>query len=409
MNRCRTGWVYRQPSPAPPVTADQSDLALAFSSTIQRADAELNIQPDGKTAGYPKTPLVPNAKGTDPYTPLLEAYVNDRVQIRTLVGAHTQAHALQIHGVKWRFEPDNTNSGWRNAQLMGLSEHFEMIFDLPGTVSPHTDPALKDLPPFADYFYSPSSDIVGLNNGLWGIMRAYGGVVARPDALPNNPAPTGSVNTNLFQEAYTDAKNAGRPTRDFDVTAVTARALPGGKLVYNPRVPALATDAAVIYVRSADLGPDGKLKAGMPIEPLILRAAAGEWIKVTLKNNFDKNDPAFTTPQRLPYGTPFGIPVGTPFGGFTHPAAVMFTSTKVGLHPQLVAYDPVKANGLLVGFNPTDTLVAPGQKPLELYWYAGELKRNGDKLEAGSRSSSAAPVSLPRTPCSSRNLAWSAP
>ncbi|HEV2840842.1 MAG TPA: hypothetical protein VGW39_05910 [Chthoniobacterales bacterium] len=372
-----------QPSPAPSVSPDQSDLALAFSSssTIQRADAELNIQPDGKTAGYPKTPLIPNAKGTDPYTPLLEAYVNDRVQIRTLVGAHTQAHALQIHGVKWRFEPDNTNSGWRNAQLMGLSEHFEMIFDLPGTAVPHADPAVKDLPPFADYFYSPSSDIVGLNNGLWGIMRAYGGVVPNLTPLPSNPAPAGSVNTSLFQLAYTDAKKAGRPTRDFDVTAVTASALPGGKLVYNPRVPALSTNAAVIYVRSDDLGPDGKLKAGMPIEPLILRAAAGEWIKVTLKNNFDKNDPAFTTPQRLPYGTPFGIPVGTPFGGFTHPAAVMFNSTKVGLHPQLVSYDPVQANGLLVGFNPMETLVAPGQKPLELYWYAGELKWSGDKLE----------------------------
>ena len=157
-----------------PGTPDQSDLALAYAS-IKRADPELNVQPDGSTPatpGYPTIPLVPNMQGTDPYTPLLQAYVNDHVQIRTLVGAHTQAHALQIHGVKWLFEPDNTDSGWRNAQLMGLSEHFEMNFDLPGTAVPHKD--LKDLPPFADYFYSPSAGIVGLNNGLWGIMRAYG-------------------------------------------------------------------------------------------------------------------------------------------------------------------------------------------------------------------------------------------
>jgi len=398
-----------QPSPAPPVTADQSDLALAFSSTIQRVDQELNNQPVGKpqkggtvVPGYPNEMLVPNAQGTDPYTPLLEAYANDRVQIRTLVGAHTQAHALQIHGVKWRFEPDNTNSGWRNAQLMGLSEHYEMIFDLPGTVFPHTDPAVPDLPPFADYFYAPSSDIVGLNNGLWGIMRAYGGVVPNLTPLPSNPAPVGSVNTNLFQQAYTEAKNAGRPTRDFAVTAVTASALPTGevkdgkpvygKLVYNPRVPALSTNAAVIYVRTDDLD-GGKLKAGVPVEPLILRAAAGEWIKVTLRNGFALNDPgllknppvptdpAFTTAQRLPYGTPFGT--------FTHPAAVMFNSTKVGLHPQLVAYDPVQANGLIVGFNPTDKLVSPGPaasptpspdcSPLpcqNYYWYAGSVKQD---------------------------------
>ena len=346
-------------------TGDQTDLALAFSSTIQRADARLNIQPDGKTAGYPKTPLVPNAKGTDPYTPLLEAYVNDHVQIRTLVGAHTQAHAFQVHGVKWLYETDNTNSGWRNAQLMGLSEHFEMRFQVPGTVAPHSDPLLTGTPAFADYFYSPSSDIVGLNNGLWGIMRVYGGEVAGVKPLPNNSEPAGSGEIDLFQKGYEDAKSAGRPTREFDVTAVTANVLPNGKLVFNGRDPArqLATNAAVLYVRTADLA-GGKLKSGVPIEPLILRATAGEWIKVTLRNAFVANDPALTTVQTLPYGTPF-------------PSAAMKTSAKVGLHPQLVGYDTINANGMLVGFNPTDRLVAPGQQR-DFYWYAGELKREED-------------------------------
>ena len=171
-----------------------------------------------------------------------------------------------------------------------------------------------------------SSDIVGLKNGLWVHHASHGGV-APTEASPSNPAPAGSVNPNLFQQAYTEAKNAGRPTRDFDVTAVTASALPTGevkdgkpvygKLVYNPRVPALSTNAAVVYVRTADLD-GGKLRTGVPVEPLILRAAAGDWIKVTLRNGFALNDPgllknppaptdpAFTTPQRLPYGTPFG-------------------------------------------------------------------------------------------------------
>ena len=31
---------------------------------------------------------------------------------------------------------------------------------------------------------------------------------------------------------------------------------------------------------------DGKLKDGVRVEPLILRAAAGDWIKVTLINGF---------------------------------------------------------------------------------------------------------------------------
>lgn len=390
------------PGANPIPSADQSDLALAFTS-IDRADPDLNIQPDGKTPGYPTKPLVPNTQPTDPYTPLLEAYVNDKVQIRTLVGAHTQAHALQVHGVKWLFEPDNTNSGWRNAQLMGLSEHYEMKFDLSGTAVPHNDvPGLaKDLPPFADYFYSPSAGIVGLNNGLWGIMRVYGDKLpysaklegGRPDPrwlepLPNNPKPQGTGAEDQFKKGY-DANPGLR--RDYDITAVTASVLPEGKLFYNKR-DNLGTDAAVLYVRTADLEEkSGKivLKANVPIEPLILRAAAGEWIKVTLRNGLAMNypmptDPAFKTPQRLPYGTPFSITA--------LPPALMVTSAKVGLHPQLVAFDPIKANGLLVGFNPQDALVPPlvapvpqkpaGLKSIELYWYAGELKPNGAGFDA---------------------------
>jgi hypothetical protein len=357
------------PGASPSPSADQADLALAYAS-IKRADPDLNKQPDGSmplTPGYPTTRLVPNAKDTDPYTPLLEAYVNDHIQIRTLVGAHTQSHAFQVHGVKWLYETDNTNSGWRDAQLMGLSEHFEMRFDL----SPNA----------ADYFYSPSSDIVGLNNGLWGIMRAYGTEQPGVKPLPNNDKLPGAGPIDFAAE-YQKAKNAGRPTQEIKVTAVTASALPGGKLTYNGRNAGqeFATDAAVVYVRSEDLVctsgvtpcSNPKLRSGLSAEPLILRARAGDWIKVTLQNSFDKNDAAFKALQRLPYGTPFGT--------FSLPAAQMFNSTLVGLHPQLVAYDPLKANGLLVGFNPNQ-LVAPG-KQADFYWYAGELKPNGKGFDA---------------------------
>jgi hypothetical protein len=386
----RIGLPGASPSPSPSPNPDQSDLALAYSS-IQRVDPDLNIQP-GKTQGYPP-PLVPNAKGTDPYTPLLEAYVNDHVQIRTLVGAHTQSHAFQVHGVKWLYETDNTNSGWRNAQLMGLSEHFEMRFVLPGTSAPHPDAPANEMPPFADYFYSPSSDTVGLNNGLWGIMRAYGAKLPGDPTtlgwvkpLPNNPEPGGAGID--FTAEYQKAITAGGPTREFKVTAVTASVIQNGplkgELVYNGRYPGLerATNAAVIYVRSDDLEAGGKkLKGGVSVEPLILRAAAGEWIKVTLTNGFDANDPAFKALQRLPWGTPFST--------FDLPSAHMFNSTKVGLHPQLVAYDPIKANGLRVGFNPNHLVVPASESEIakrpstaEFYWYAGELKQNGAGFEA---------------------------
>jgi hypothetical protein len=42
---------------------------------------------------------------------------------------------------------------------------------------------------------------------------------------------------------------------------------------------------AILYVRKADLDPGtGKLKAGVPVEPLVLRANAGDCISITLEN-----------------------------------------------------------------------------------------------------------------------------
>jgi hypothetical protein len=364
------------PSPTP------ADLTLAYSS-IPRSDPDLNTQPTGKAEApkdstmprYPKEPLVPNAKGTDPFTPLLEAYANDRVQIRTLVGAHTQAHIFQVHGIKWLYEPDNPNSGYVNAQLMGLSEHFEMLFDLPGTVVAHpNNPILGSAPPFADYFYSTSSDIVGLNNGLWGIMRSYGAPVPGVMPLPNNPKPNSTPQRDLFQDGYDNA--AAGHKREFEVVAVAATALPNGTLVYNGRDAAseLSTPDAVLYVRKDDLD-GGKLRPGVPVEPLILRAAAGDWIKVTLTNALDAGAPIFQSSQMqtLSYGSPFN----------NNPLAPvpMKMPDRVGLHPQLVAYDPVNSNGLLVGFNPQNKLVSPptagpGTNQQTYYWYAGDVKRD---------------------------------
>jgi hypothetical protein len=457
----RLGNLSAKPPVVPPmnIPEEQSDPALVFAS-ITRADPNLNIQPDGKVPGFPTEPLVPNAQTEDPYTPLLEAYANDKVQVRTLVGAQTQAHAFEIHGVKWLFEPSYKNSGYRNAQLMGLSEHFEMLFDLPPTTSEHSD--LKNLPPFADYFYSPSSGIVGLANGLWGILRAYGSVVngatkelpERINPLPNNPQPASQGNVDLFEEGYNQAKMSGGPTREFDVTAVTASALKDGQLVFNGRDPnnELSTPNALIFVRTSDLA-NGKLKDGVPIEPLILRAAAGDWIKVTVRNGFDPKEPVFQTTNTLPYGSPFNgdsqsqsgtltsgskavtgltaagqLAVGMPvtgtgiapgtvisqinsntqvtlslaatasgaqtltFSSLNEPLVPLRTSYQVGLHPQLVGYDPVAANGLLVGFNPKDKLVGPWQAK-DFYWYAGGIRTD----RAGTRIEEATPIEFGAT------------
>jgi hypothetical protein len=188
--------------------------------------------------------------------------------------------------------------------------------------------------------------------------------------LPNNPQPTGTGSVDLFEIGYNAAIKAHAPTQTFDVTAVTVEAI-GGNLIYNDRDPGsqLSTNEAVIYVRTEDLQPGGKVKPGVPIEPLILRAAAGDWIKVTLRNAFDPKSRALNDIQTMPDGTPFNNGPDAPLPGLK-------ISAKVGLHPQLVGFDPINANGVIVGFNPKDRLVEIG-KSRDFYWYAGEVTPDG--------------------------------
>ncbi|NIR44918.1 MAG: hypothetical protein GWN51_09160, partial [Gemmatimonadetes bacterium] len=137
----------------------------------------------------------------------------------------------------------------------------------------------------------------------------------------------------------------------------------GGTLVYNPRTEnggPLHDPTAILYVRSADLGGNGKLKAGVPIEPLILRANAGDCVELTLRN-------------KLPN---FGTPMPDHDGFNTLPMIIdqfnanhVVPSRKVGLHAQLVEYDVTRSDGADVGTNQAQ-LANPG-KSVSYQWYVG--------------------------------------
>lgn len=370
--------------------AQQTDLAYAFSS-IERADKQLNVQPPPTQAISPGSPynfppyLIPPGAGgpqeTDPFTPLIRGYTGDDIQIRTLVGAHLQPHAFTIHGVKWLAQPSYMNSGYRNVQGMGLSEHFEMRFKMPSAVAPRTGTKVS---PGADYFYSVSTGAVGLSNGAWGIMRSYDAVVGTPPPDPmtpswetdymlplvNNPKPKQHVPIN-FEDQFNKAKRK----REFVVHAMNQA------LNYNPRAndPYVGPDGIIFVLKEET--QNGKLVPVPPsgrIEPLVLRAAAGEWIKVTLKNDFNSNNPTFGKKIAFPFGN------DVPFNGLNDDPDLqpigMKISKQVGLHPQLVEFDVTAANGINVGLNP-DSTAGPlnKQHPNEVtyYWYAGEFKRDG--------------------------------
>ncbi|HEV2846961.1 MAG TPA: copper oxidase, partial [Thermoanaerobaculia bacterium] len=333
------------------------DLSFAFSS-IARSDPALNSQP----GFYP--PLTNDVGPYDPFTPLLRAYENDRVQIRVLVGAHEEGHNFSIHGVKWLGEPSEPNSGYRNSQMMGISEHFEFI--IPQLVK-NPNPVGGSV----DRLWSAGSSTDDYWNGIWGLLRAYTGRRNDLQPLPENPNGRSGIDPSAVG-AWDHSCPKNTTVRTFDVTAVTAAAaLPNGRLVYNSRTDGsfgpLWDSTSILYVRTSDLDAvTGKLKPGPASrpEPLILRARAGECIKLTLRNKL----PA-TLPDLDGYNT-------LPMIVENFNANDIRPSSYVGLHSQLLHYDVSRVAGANIGKHGTQT-VAPGQ--FATYeWYAGDATINPD-------------------------------
>jgi hypothetical protein len=347
---------------------DAGDLSNVYRSDVARSIAELNTQP----GFYP--PLTGGLQGGDPYTPLMRAYEADRVQVRTLVGAHEETHNFSIHGQKWLYERSDPNSGYRNSQSMGISEHFE--FELPGVA------AIKGNSPFVDYLYKPGSSVDNQWNGTWGLLRAYnGGVGLQPDLQPLPSNPEGKAKSADNKADFNGVCPVAAPSRKLSVTAVAARdALPGGTLVYNNRTNnggILHDPTAILYFRSSDIdGTTGNVKAGVPVEPLVLRANAGDCVELSLTNSLPANLPDLPGWNTVPMIVE----------GFN--ANQVKPSNQVGLHPQLLTYDVLSSDGANVGMNIQNAIVkgvlAPGTRQtagpgetVKYKWYAGDVRMNG--------------------------------
>ena len=356
---------------APSSAGEMSGVFLSRTDLFTRADPRVRVQPNF----YP--PLTNGIQPADPYTPLLRAYEDDKVQVRVLVGATEEGHNFSVHGMKWLFEPSDSNSGYRNDQIMGISEHFEFI--VPRLSIPNAQDSS------ADFLYKNGSSVDDLWNGLWGLMRIYQG--ARNDllTLPNNTdgkAPTPN-NLSRFNGVCPDTATV----RNHDISAVLAAdVLTGGRLVYNPRTNLGANPAgplndptAILFVQTNDIGANGKLKTGVPIEPLVLRANAGDCITVTLRNKL-----SFDMPDLDGFST-------LPMLVDNFNANQISPGRRVGLHPQLVTYDmsgtsdstnATKGDGADVGFNPLQT--ANVGETITYRWYAGELNLNSSGAQVAT-------------------------
>ena len=346
------------------------DLSFAFESRTDRAIPALNSQPD-----FFAQPLTRDVLPGDPFTPLLKTFAGDKVQIRILMGAHEEGHNFSMHGFKWLFEPSLKDSGYRNSQMLGISEHFEFEVDAVDSVKVGT--------PFVDQAYFPGTATDDLWNGLWGILRTYNDAgifspkYSKPTLakLPSNPKGTlmpvncSTIGANGLPNCVNTngVCPTGTPQVSFKVHAFLAKDLLGGPLVYNQRA-GLKDPGAILFVRDTDLNASkNRLKPGVPIEPLILRARAGDCINLALVNHLPAN---LGNTQQDGWST---LPMIVE--GFNNND--IRPSSHIGLTPQLVEFDALRSAGLSIGQNWTLTggnlvTAAPG-KTVNYRWYAGRM------------------------------------
>jgi hypothetical protein len=170
-----------------------------------------------------------------------------------------------------------------------------------------------------------------------------------------------------------------RTTNVPDVTitegGVTERFVGGDGPLHDP--------TAILYFHDEDLIFDGDtdqpigIKPGVQVEPLVIRANAGDCIEVRLNNALPDVAPDLAGWQDMMWGVTRRIQnpgAGVNAEMYFFNNNMVRPSSYVGIHPQLVEFDSTKDDGVLVGQNDPDTIVMPGEQHV-YRWYAGHLEQ----------------------------------
>jgi FtsP/CotA-like multicopper oxidase with cupredoxin domain len=260
--------------------------------------------------GGPTNPYVfSSVLHDDPITPLPRAYVGDPVVFRT-VGVADKEAALRLVGHRFRPERFTAQGELTDSATVGISERLDLVLE-GGAGGP------RGLP--GDYLFN-STAAREFESGAWGILRVHNTLQGNLQPLPDRPPPP--VGPGFPQLTYTAMAPPpalapgqpcpmGAPLRAHAVS-IFAKPLP----VVN--VDGLPDNAGVIYALAAD---EAAILAGTkPVEPLVIRANAGECVEITLTNRL---------------------------------------SSRASLALGKLTLDPQGSGGSAVGFNP-DSTVAPG-------------------------------------------------
>ena len=195
-----------------------------------------------------------------------------------------------------------------------------------------------------------------MEGGIWGIMRAYKS--RTPDEFPLHPLPDNVPGSPIIAPKPCGCP-AGAPEKTYSVTALSISSRPAGfrNLVYNKRYQNVDTKA-MVYIPTSEVTAF-KTDTSYVIEPLVLRANAGDCIKVTVSNQISPAADALTTGVKYRQ---------------TGPEIGYIASYNVGLHAELLSYDVSTDDGTNVGFNKIQTVAFNDSTTYT--WYAGGYEYN---------------------------------
>jgi hypothetical protein len=360
------------------------------------------------------------------------------------------------------------NSGWRNFQSHGISEQFSLQVPIttapqqPGDVAEYlyandatrdgiwsgvwgilrayrdkrTDLVELDPNPAGQTLFANAADLNGVCPNSAPVAQFDVTAVLANQVLPNNLGVTIPANLNPVDNVGGPLEGDGtlvynRRTSEVKEATVGLVTHPGG---FGP----LNDPTAILYVRTSDLEPADpywqddpncqetnkkgktkpvedptkhascpvKLKADAPVEPLVMRANAGDCIEVVLRNRLpgdlnangffdDMPDLAGFQDMMWVVNRELGVP-GVDMDGKIIAGArgnevdffnnnLIRPSSHVGLHPQLVAYDVNQHDGVQVGgtddFGEEFQLAPPGGSKF-YRWYAGDIRFEDAPAEA---------------------------
>lgn len=317
----------------------------------------------------------------DPATPILRAYVGDPIKIRLIHGGVKETHVFHYHVHQWLFESNDPDSEIVDSQAIS-PQNFYTVTPLYGAGS--LQGAFGDVIIHCHLYPH-------FGEGMWGIQRIFNtlqdgsqcypnGVRIDPlQPLPDRPKPPAPTPERPGFPNFIPGKvgckaprpplgiEGGRGPTELEKNQFAPNARPGAVFVnlcqegVNPvrEYDIVGIQMPIVYNKEGWHDPEGRLfvlaedkedvlSGRKPPEPLVIRANAGDCVKIRFTNEF---------PETL--------------GGN---AFQLITRTyEAGNHIHFVKFDPLVADGGNVGWN-YDSPALNGET-IHYQWFADvELK-----------------------------------